>query len=87
MRALKEAEEAEELAEVLLRRRFAQNVWSEAQCRRAGEAAAAAVALVRTEARAGRAASEGAALAQWQWIAMLRRWRFALSVATEVYRS
>ena len=72
MRALKEAEEAEELAEVLLRRRFAQNVWSEAQCRRAGEAAAAAVALVRTEARAGRAASEGAALAQWQWVAMLR---------------
>ena len=40
--------------------------------RRAGEAAAAAVALVRTEARAGRAASEGAALAQWQWVAMLR---------------
>ena len=57
VRALKEVELAEELAEVLLRRRYAQDAWSEAQCRRAGEAAAAAVALARTEARAGRAAS------------------------------
>ena len=33
----------------------------------------------RTEARAGRAASEGAALAQWQWVAMLRRWRLRVA--------
>ena len=66
------------MAEVLRRRRHASGAWSAAQRAASKAAAGAAAAEMRHIARARRPASEGAALAQWKWLAMLRTWRLRL---------
>ena len=70
------------MAEVLRRRRHASGAWSAAQRAESKEAAVAAAAEMRHIARARRPTSEGAALAQWKWLAMLRTWRLRVALAT-----
>ena len=81
-RGLREAAEALEMAEVLRRRRHASGAWSTAQRAESKAAAMAAAAEMRHIARARRPASEGAALAQWKWLAMLRTWRLRVARAS-----
>ena len=67
---------------MLRRRRHRCGDWSAEQRAESKKAAEAAVAEMRAMARKRWPESEGAALAQWKWLAMLRTWRLRVALAS-----